>query len=134
MALRSTSKTAWGRLSTRASPSGAASSSAALRSTNPELDLLLQSGGLSSQRSGPLCFVFFSLSKFPPIGPSNGLQRASSVLPASTHIIGLCLSLSINHGLTGSESPASAVNHNTNQGGRDLMAWAGIVGVRDSHE
>ena len=43
------------------------------------------------------------------------------MLPASTHIIGLCLSLSINHGLTGSESPDSAVNHNTNQGGRDLM-------------
>ena len=49
------------------------------------------------------------------------------MLPASTHIIGLCLSLSINHGLTGSESPDSAVNHNRNQGG--LMAWAGVVGV-----
>ena len=78
-------------------------------------------------RSGPLCFVFFSLSKFPPIGPANGQQRASSVWPASTQIIGLCLSLSINHGLTGSESPDSAVNRN--QGGRDLMAWAGVVGV-----
>ena len=43
-------------------------------------------------RSGPLCS---SLSKFPPIGPANGLQRASSGWPASTHIIGLCLSLSI---------------------------------------
>ena len=80
-------------------------------------------------RSGPLCFVFFSLSKFPPIGPANGQQRASSVWPASTQIIGLCLSLSINHGLTGSESPGSAVNHNRNQGGLDLMAWAGVVGV-----
>ena len=49
--------------------------------------------------------------------------------PASTHIIGLCLSLSINHWLTGSESPDSAVNHNRNQGGLDLMAWAGVVGV-----
>ena len=48
------------------------------------------------------------------------------MLPASTHIIGLCLSLSINHGLTGLESPDSAVNHNTNQGGRDLMVWAGV--------
>ena len=80
-------------------------------------------------RSGPLCFLFSSLSKFPPIGPANGLQRASSVLPASTHIIGLCLSLSINHGLTGSESPDSAVNHNTYQGGRDLMAWARVAGA-----
>ena len=49
--------------------------------------------------------------------------------PASTHIIGLCLSLSIHHWLTGSESPDSAVNHNRNQGGLDLMAWAGVVGV-----
>ena len=48
------------------------------------------------------------------------------MLPASTHIIGLCLSLSINHGLTGSESPDSAVNHNTNQGGLDRMAVVGV--------
>ncbi|KAF3854261.1 hypothetical protein F7725_022316 [Dissostichus mawsoni] len=27
-----------------------------------------------------------------------------------------------------SESHDSAVNHNTNQGGRDLMAWAGVAG------
>ena len=81
--------------------------------------------------AGPVRYavVFFSLSKFPPIGPANWLQRASSVLPASTHIIGhVCSSLSINHGLTGSESPDSGVNHNTNQGGRDLMAWAGVAG------
>ena len=80
-------------------------------------------------QSGPLCFVAYSLSKFPPIGPANGLQRASSVLLATTHIIGLYLSLSINHGLTGSESPDSAFNHNTNQGGRDLMAWARVAGI-----
>ena len=81
-------------------------------------------------KCGPVRYVlFFSLSKFPPIVPANGQQRASSVWPASTHIIGLCLSLSINPGLTGSESPDSAVNHNTNQGGLDRMAWAGVVGV-----
>lgn len=62
------------------------------------------------------------MTKFPTIGPANWLQRASIVLPASIHIIGLCLSLSINHGLTGSESPDSAVNHNTNQGGRGQAA------------
>ena len=41
--------------------------------------------------AGPVRYVFFFffLSKFPPIGPANWLQRASSVLPASTHIIGL---------------------------------------------
>ena len=73
-------------------------------------------------------FFFFSLNSLQlgrPIG-----YRGLAVCCQHRHILLVyCLSLSINHGLTGSESPDSAVNHNTNQGGAGPHGMGGSLGT-----
>lgn len=69
-----------------------------------------------------LCFSFLFLNSLQLGWPATyrWLQRASTAACGhrpSTQILVYCLSLSINHGLTGSENPDSAVNHCTTQDG-----------------